>query len=392
MALLPAADGCLRVTERTKVSRSARQIGKRMRTHDLRNRRLRYVTQSTGKHVTRRPSDLGILEALHRLGPQTTDALYQLLYPLYTNRRSLLYRLADLRNQENSDYGGPLLFYPDQQRRGATMPDNNHMVYDLLPRGEKLLKHSGLCREHHPTTNGHEWKHDFMVGTIIASIAIAIKADPAHYTFLYPDQVLEDLDGRRSFPVPEYGYVTQAGNQTTRRDALLRPDGLFAIKYPDGANRIFLLEADCRTEPYRSDNLERKSHKHTILSYHALMTANDIRREYFSDARVGVLNVFTHPRAMRSAMEVHEELLGNRGNFMLYQTWDAFGDYFRPLHRGQTSFCGRGIEWASHLSSFHNLKRRSRRSPARLLFLLFRSPQHEVRVPLCLCTDNGLDL
>jgi hypothetical protein len=44
----------------------------------------------------------------------------------------------------------------------------------------------------------------------------------------------------------------------------------------------------------------------------------------------GVLNVFPHPRTMQSAMEVHEELLGNKGNFMLYQTWDAFGDYFRP--------------------------------------------------------------
>ncbi len=213
--------------------------GSGMRTHDLRNRRLRYVTHSTGKHVTRRPSDLRILEALHRLGPQTTDALYQLLYPLYTSRRSLLYRLADLRNQENSDYSGPLLFYPDQQRRGATMPDNNHMVYDLLPRGEKLLKSARLYREHHPTTNGQEWKHDFMVGTIIASIAIAIKADPAHRTLLYPDQVLDELDGRRSFPVPEYTYTTQAGTQEIRQDALLRPDGLFAIKYAEGTKRIF---------------------------------------------------------------------------------------------------------------------------------------------------------
>jgi hypothetical protein len=301
-----------------------------MRTHDILNRRLRYVTHSTGKHVTRRPTDLYILEVLHRLGPQTTDALYQLLYPLYRNKRSLLYRVADLRNQENSDYGGPLIFYPDQQRRGATMPDNNYMVYDVLPRGLKLLKNALLYREHHPSTNGQEWKHDFMVGTIIASIAIPIKADPVRYTFIYPDQVLEDLDGRRSFPVPEYAYVTQTGNQATRHDAVLRPDGLFAIKYADGTKRIFLLEADCRTEPYRSDNLGRKSHKHTILSYYALLTNRDIRRQHFGDARVGVLNVFTHPRAMQSAMELHEELVGHRGTFMLYKVWDAFGDYFRP--------------------------------------------------------------
>jgi hypothetical protein len=33
---------------------------------------------------------------------------------------------------------------------------------------------------------------------------------------------------------------------------------------------------------------------------------------------------------MQSAMEVHEELLGNLGKFMLYGVWDAFGDFFRP--------------------------------------------------------------
>ena len=55
------------------------------------------------------------------------------------------------------------------------------------------------------------------------------------------------------------------------------------------------------------------------------------RRPYFGDdARTGVLNVFSHPRAMQSAMEVHEEILGNMGVFMLYGVWEAFGDFFRP--------------------------------------------------------------
>jgi hypothetical protein len=208
------------------------------------------------------------------------------------------------------------------------MPDNNHMVYDVLSRGEKLLKNALLYRVHHPTTSGHEWKHDFMAGTIIASIAIAAKANECG--FVYPDEVLDDLDGRRSFPVPAYSYTTAAGNQGSRDDAVLRPDGFFALGYENGMKRIYLLEADCRTEPYRSDNLQRKSHKHTILSYHALLTNSDIRRTYFGDANVGVLNVFSHPRAMQSAMEVHKEFLGNRGSFMAYNFWQDFGDYFRP--------------------------------------------------------------
>jgi hypothetical protein len=69
--------------------------------HDSLNRRLRYLSRSTGKHVARQPSDLSILEVLHRFGPQSTEALFELLHPLYTHKRSLLYRLAHLRNEEN---------------------------------------------------------------------------------------------------------------------------------------------------------------------------------------------------------------------------------------------------------------------------------------------------
>jgi hypothetical protein len=181
---------------------------------------------------------------------------------------------------------------------------------------------------YNPTTNSHEWKHDFMAGTIIASIAIAAKTSQCR--FLYPDEVLADIDGRRSFPVPAYSYTAQTGHRKTRDDAVLRPDGFFALRFENGIKRICLLEADCRTEPYRSDNLQRKSHKHTILAYHSLVSKAENRRPYFGDARLAVLNVFTHPRAMESAMKVHEELLGNMGLFMLYQTWEAFGDFFRP--------------------------------------------------------------
>jgi hypothetical protein len=296
-----------------------------VKTHDTLNRRLRYLTHSTGKHVTRQPNDLYILEVLHRFGPQTTEAIFRLLYPLYTHRRSLLYRLAYLRNEENSDYGGPLIFYPSQQRRGATMPDNNYMVYDILPRGERLLKNAMLYHERHPTTNGYEWKHDFMAGSIIASIAIGARGA---CEFIYPDEVLADLP--RCFPVPPYWYTSGQGEEKTRHDAVLRPDGFFALRYESAVKRIFLLEADCRTEPYRSDNLERKSLKHTILAYYALLSNRDIRQKYAGDARIGVLNVFTHPRAMQIAMDAQKELLGDKAKFMLYNVWDAFGDYFRP--------------------------------------------------------------
>jgi transposase len=69
------------------------------------------VTPRGVEHVTRQSSDLDILEVFHRLGPQTVEALFQLLYPLYRNKRSLLHRVELLRQKENTNYGGPLLFY-----------------------------------------------------------------------------------------------------------------------------------------------------------------------------------------------------------------------------------------------------------------------------------------
>jgi Replication-relaxation len=229
-----------------------------LKTHDALNRRLRAgEARPRGERVYRQPNDLFILEALHRLGPQTTEALYRLLYPLYKDKHSLLIRLRKLRHeQEASDYGGPLIFYPSQQRRGATLPDNNLAVYDILARGEKLLKNAGLWRDNHPTTKNQEWKHDFMRSTIIASIAIAAKANGAE--FLYPDQVLDGL--KLPFDLPPCEYKADNGMKI-RTGAKLRPDGFFALKYANGVKRIFLIEADCGTEPNESDNIERKSHK-----------------------------------------------------------------------------------------------------------------------------------
>jgi hypothetical protein len=293
-----------------------------------RNFRPRHITPRGVHHVTRQPSDLLIVEVLHRLGPQTVEALFQLLYPLYESKRAFLHRVELLRQLENTNYGGPLLFYPSQQLR-AVQPERNNMVLDITARGERFLKSVGRFREHHPITNGKEWKHDLFSATVVSSILLPIKAD-TRYTFGYPDEVVAELGGRRSFPVPTYRYHTERGEERVREGAIIRPDGLFSITYPDPARRILLVETDCHTEPYRTDNLQRKSHKHTILSYHALLAHGDIRRSYFGEAQIGVLNVFSHPRAMQSAMEVHEEMLGNKGKFMLYQTWEAFGDFFRP--------------------------------------------------------------
>ena len=292
--------------------------------------RPRHVTPPGREHVTRQITDLSILDVPHRFGPQTVTAVFQIVSPLYKSYRAFLKRVELLRQLENTDYGGPLLFYPPQQCRGALNPERNHMVIDVTPRGERLLKNAGLFREHRPVTSGQEWKHDFMGGTITASIYLPIKAKPERYRFGYEDEVIATL-GCRAFQVPSYRYKAQNGEEKWREGAVIRPDGFFSIEYlPDRVTRIFLKEENCGTEPYRSDNTERKSYKQSILAYHALLSDSELRRRYFGDVKIGVLNTFTTPAAMRSAMEVHKEELGTKGTYMLYNVWDVFGDFFKP--------------------------------------------------------------
>jgi hypothetical protein len=167
-------------------------------------------------------------------------------------------------------------------------------------------------------------------GTITASIYLAIKARPECYRFDYEDEVVEKI-GCRTFPVPPYWYKTQNGGEKCHREAVIRPDGFFSIEYlPEKLTRIFLREENCGTEPYRSDDTARKSYKHSILAYHALLSNADLRRKYFGEARIGVLNTFARQTAMQSAMKVHKEELGNKGTYMLYNVWEDFGDFFRP--------------------------------------------------------------
>ena len=215
------------------------------------------------------------------------------------------------------------------------MPDNNPTVYDVLPRGEKLLKNAGLWRTHHPTTSGDQWRHDFMRNTIIATIYVAAKANGVK--FFYPDEILSTF--QLPFAVPNYTYLRESdGKPDTRSDAKLRPDGFFALQYEDGIKRIFLVEADCHTEPLRTDE-RRKNHKHNILQYHALLKDLETRKPYFGHARIGVLNVFTHPEFMQSVMALHGELLGNAGSYQLYQSWTALTSTTSAHRiRAQTSF------------------------------------------------------
>ena len=112
-----------------------------LKTHDSLNRRFRKGgARPRGDRVTRQRNDLAILEAHHRFGPRT---------PRPSIRSSIRSTGTGTHSNTGSNCSGtkktqrirrsPHLL-PLAAARGAHLPDNNPRVYDVLPRGEKLLK------------------------------------------------------------------------------------------------------------------------------------------------------------------------------------------------------------------------------------------------------------
>jgi hypothetical protein len=237
--------------------------------------------------------------------------------------------MRDLRHEKDSDYGGPTLFYPLQQER-TRRPDRNLNVYGITKHAIEALKACGQYREHAPDTKHHEWKHDFMGACMATSLYLGAREHPERYEFIFEDEIILRLGGVREFPV-SYPYTARDG-ATARREAILRPDGFNGVRYlPTGEERIFIREEDCRTIRNESDDLDVKSHKHNILQYAAFVGGGDNRRRYFGEARVAVLNTFSNPTKLQNVIKLLLELSGGRGsNFMLYRSWPAFDDRFRP--------------------------------------------------------------
>jgi hypothetical protein len=162
------------------------------RTHDSLGRRLRDIALSTGKHITCEDADLIWFEAIHRLGHQTSAALYELTKHIRRDKQRALHRMRDLRHEEDSDYGGPTLLYPLQQER-ARRPDRNLNVYGVTKHAIEALKVSGRYREHAPTTNHNEWKHDFMGACVATSLYFGVREHPDRYEFIFEDQIVSRL-------------------------------------------------------------------------------------------------------------------------------------------------------------------------------------------------------
>jgi hypothetical protein len=101
------------------------------------------------------------------------------------------------------------------------------------------------------------------------------------------------------------------------------PDGLFGLKYADGATAYFLLELDRGTIPIRRTGGNHRSIKRKLQTYYYGWRAGR-HMEQFGAKQVRVLMVTPSPERVRNMVEAVEEITDGKGsNFFLFLDQEA---------------------------------------------------------------------
>jgi hypothetical protein len=237
-------------------------------------------------------------------------------------------RLTDLFNEDNTAHGGQYLDRPWQQF--ATLDARYHdLAYDITKCAAAALEEEGRLRANAPSTAPGSWKHDFMCAAITSSIELSTLRQPDAYGYIFHDEIIDRI-GTFAFPVAISQNDAHGGLRTEEK--VLRPDRVCGIRYKQtGAARIFLVEADCTTEPNNSKDTSRKSHKRSILQYLQFIDGGGYKKHFGESTRVMLLSVFAAEVKMNNVKDLLLRLSEGKGSaFMLFQAWPAFGRYFTP--------------------------------------------------------------
>ncbi|MCG6867342.1 MAG: replication-relaxation family protein [Gammaproteobacteria bacterium] len=295
------------------------------RSHDTLQRRRRDRRQPTGKRLTLQERDLLWLQKIHDHGPLSSSFLHAFSKNLRRNEKRARDRLTDLFNEDRTPDGGAYLGRPWQQFQtfDARYQD---LVYDLTPAAESALKARGDWSDQGAHGSG-PWLHRYMVASITASIELATLENPS-LTYIPQQAILQRAGTVLRHPAPFENPTTK---KTETRDLI--PDAVFGLEYRKGGERsyrFFIVEADRATEPSRSSIFNRKSHLRTILQYRAYVGEGLYKSHLNLTAGMMVLNVTTSD-ATRDRMMALTNELSERGNtYLLFQTCDHFGRYFKP--------------------------------------------------------------
>ena len=288
---------------------------------DATGRRSRTKAVSTGKRISLQDRDRLWLAKLAEHGPLPSSFLLHYSKHSHLSDKRAQERLTDLFHEDNTPHGGPYLIRPPQQFR--TLDSRyNQLVYDLAPAGWKALEATKT------TTRSGPWAHSCMTACITASIELAT-LECEDVLFISQSAILARSGAELRCPV---SVTDPATKRAVTKDLI--PDALFGLEYQTDSGsrfRFFMVEADRSTEPATSQNFNRKSFERNLLQYEAYVGGGLYRDHLGLTAPLLVLNVLTDPKRQ----ELLARLVDRVGTpashaFMLFQTWEAFGDIFKP--------------------------------------------------------------
>lgn len=292
-----------------------------MKTHDTLGRRDRFkrlpLRLQTAAPLSPTAGDIAMMEAIHRHGPLSSIYLPEFRRPLHESRQGAVRRLNLLFNETNTVDGGAYLTRPPQQARTENA-FRKHLVYDLTPAAIKCMQRLGRWSANAPA-NRNPWTHSFMVSSVTASIEIMCRRKG--YTFIPGHEILD----RQGVTLRQKVAFRWEGE---RKVADLIPDALFAIDY-GGKFRAFLVEADRGSEPIATQTSSRKSMLRNLLQYRSFVGDQLYKEAYGLNTRAVVLNVFTNPSRMKTAIWMVEKH-SKANSYLLFRSIDEFGVVFSP--------------------------------------------------------------
>lgn len=262
--------------------------------------------------------DLMILETLQRHGPSTVQFFYEFTKHLAKDFSGLQERLTKL-----FDCG--YIRRPKQQWN-TFHAEGNYIVYEITDKGLAVLPE----RPRVITRDGDHWKHDVALSFISQSIHLAVLQEPEKYEFIYPDEASDHL----SFALDNSTLQSAADDLKIKLPPNyklnLTPDRIFGIRYKkSGVTRIFFLEFSRSKQTNKSKSLKKKTHHSMMLAYHAFIGKGAYRKWFTNNERAVVLHLFNSKGQMKNILEQINEVTKGT-NFMLFKTWNTFGEVFKP--------------------------------------------------------------
>lgn len=209
----------------------------------------------------------------------------------------------------------------DHYRQGG---GSSPLVYALANRGAQvLIERDGLEAADVDWTRkndraGRQFiQHTLTIADVRVALQRAVRERPG-FQLLEPNQLLETAPAETRRRERPWTWRAKVHHNDTTLELGVAPDYPFAIQYPDGRFRVFLVECDRGTMPVDRSNLAQTSLKRKFLAYTAAKRA-DLHQRQFGWKAFRVLMVTTNAQRADNALAsiracVHEH---GRGLFLI---------------------------------------------------------------------------